>query len=209
MLVSPDSYHHGSLRRALLDEVAVVVAERGVEAVTFRGLAATLDVSHTAPAHHFGTRRGLLTAFAAEGFDVLAEALESASAPFIEQGMAYVDFALAHPSHFAVMFDVSVLDPDDPEFARARGRAFEALRGGVATFAAEPTRPGSDALDVATAAWGMMHGIVTLARSGMLGGPHLGDHIPDDDLRSLARRAALLLTPPRSPDRPSPETNHD
>ena len=43
------SYHHGDLRQALLDRAAEVIQSRGIEALTLRGLARDLKVSHGAP----------------------------------------------------------------------------------------------------------------------------------------------------------------
>ncbi|MFC7657596.1 TetR/AcrR family transcriptional regulator [Pseudonocardia benzenivorans] len=61
-------YHHGNLRRALLDASAQLVGERGPAALSLREVARRAGVSHAAPAHHFTDRRGLLTALAAEGW---------------------------------------------------------------------------------------------------------------------------------------------
>ena len=67
------NYHHGDLRRGLLRAAAEAIAENGVAAVSMRDLARRAGVSHAAPTHHFGDKSGLLTAFAAEGFDLLAK----------------------------------------------------------------------------------------------------------------------------------------
>lgn len=68
-------YHHGDLRRAVMAAAATLIAEEGVEAVSLREVARRTGVSHAAPAHHFGDERGLFTAIAAEGHDLLADAL--------------------------------------------------------------------------------------------------------------------------------------
>jgi AcrR family transcriptional regulator len=68
------TYHHGDLRAAMLTEAARLVAERGVDRVSLRELAREAGVSHAAPAHHFTDRRGLFTALAAQGFELLAAA---------------------------------------------------------------------------------------------------------------------------------------
>ena len=68
-------YHHGDLRRALLDEAVASLRESGTAALSLRDLARRAGVSHAAPAHHFGDKRGLLTAVAAEGYRRLAGSL--------------------------------------------------------------------------------------------------------------------------------------
>src|SRR5699024_12294099 len=79
---------------------------RGVDALSMRDLARQAGVSHGAPAHHFGDRRGLLTALATDGFQRLATILEpSVTAEHFDQtAVAYVRFAATHPGHFDVMF---------------------------------------------------------------------------------------------------------
>jgi len=62
------SYHHGDLRRALLDEARKLVEDEGPSAVSFRKLAEALDVSHAAPLAHFRERLSLDAALATEAF---------------------------------------------------------------------------------------------------------------------------------------------
>ncbi|HEY4419033.1 MAG TPA: TetR family transcriptional regulator, partial [Pseudonocardia sp.] len=71
-------YHHGDLRRALLDTALQAVAEQGPAAISLRDVARRAGVSHAAPTHHFGDKTGLLTALAAEGWSLLADALTEA-----------------------------------------------------------------------------------------------------------------------------------
>src|SRR6201997_5846248 len=103
-------YHHGDLRAAILAEAASLVAERGPDRVSLRELAREAGVSHAAPAHHFTDRRGLFTALAAQGFELLAVALADARPRFLDAALAYVRFAIEHPGHYRVMFDKSLVD---------------------------------------------------------------------------------------------------
>ena len=155
------TYHHGDLRRTLLAETASAIAEDGVAKLSMRALAKRAGVSNAAPAYHFGDKSGLLTALAAEGFDRLAEAMASVGdGGLISRGVAYVEFALARPSHFTVMFQPRLLHDDDAELAAARQRAWAALSVGVAQ-----TRSGPDS-DFGVAAWSLVHGYATLVLSG-------------------------------------------
>lgn len=74
------NYHHGDLRRALLDAAWRLVAEKGLAALTLRELARAAGVSHAAPYHHFPTRTALLDALAVEGFAGLDRAMAEAKA---------------------------------------------------------------------------------------------------------------------------------
>lgn len=98
------AYHHGDLRRALLAAALEAIEEVGPTALSLRDLARRAGVSHAAPAHHFGDKAGLLTALAAQGFDLLAQALVQAGDDLLEAGVAYVDFAVRHRAYFEVMF---------------------------------------------------------------------------------------------------------
>src|SRR3954454_4575799 len=64
-------YHHGNLRRALLDEALATIKAEGVEGLTLREIGARLGVSRTALYRHFADKRALLTAVATEGFRTL------------------------------------------------------------------------------------------------------------------------------------------
>src|SRR6187549_1461323 len=93
-------YHHGNLRRELVDAALEELAEHGPQDLSLRALARRAGVSHAAPTHHFGDKAGLLTAIAVEGYELLAESLAgadrfmdpptSADSPFHAQGLAYI-----------------------------------------------------------------------------------------------------------------------
>jgi AcrR family transcriptional regulator len=151
------TYHHGHLRAELLDRCATLVARGGPDAVSLRRLAAAAGVSHAAPAHHFGDRRGLFTALAAEGFSLLDGALRAATGDFVEQAVAYVEFALAHPGHYLVMFDRSLVSADDPELTAAVARSGQALTEGLASLGRD-TDPATGRL----AAFSLVHGFAML-----------------------------------------------
>lgn len=130
-----ESYHHGDLRRTLLEAAAKAIGEEGPAALSLRALARRAGVSHAAPTHHFGDKAGLLTALAVEGYDLLANELTeewSTSHSFLEQGVAYVRFALNHRAHFEVMFRPDLYHATDPDVIAARDRASRALYTGIA-----------------------------------------------------------------------------
>ncbi|WP_018786111.1 TetR/AcrR family transcriptional regulator [Micromonospora sp. CNB394] len=174
------SYHHGDLRRVLLGTAADAIAESGPAALSLRELARRAGVSHAAPAHHFGDKAGLLTAFATQGFDLLADALRQAGDDLLDTGVAYVGFAVRHRAHFDVMFRPELYRAGDPELAAARARSGELLRGGVSRHTGR--EPDADAL----AAWSIVHGFATLWLSGALP-PRLGDD-PEAAARTVIRR---------------------
>ncbi|MEU5882534.1 TetR/AcrR family transcriptional regulator [Spirillospora sp. NPDC047279] len=158
-------YHHGNLRRAIIDTAVEAIGESGTAAWSLRELARRAGVSHAAPAHHFGDKAGLLTAVAAEGFTMFADALAAAGDDFLEVGLAYVRFATGHRPYFEVMFRPDLYHADDPEVLAAATRAHEVLVAGAGR--ALPAE-GPDDWSGAIAAWSIVHGFASLWLSGAL-----------------------------------------
>jgi AcrR family transcriptional regulator len=184
-------YHHGDLRRAILRAALDVISADGPDALSLRDLARRAGVSHAAPAHHFKDRTGLLTAIAAEGHGLLADALAE-SEDLRDAGVRYVRFAREHPAHFQVMFRPELLRGDDLELTTARALSGERLREAVA--AARPGAAESDPRLAGIAAWSLSHGFATLLLSHNLDGA-VGGQDPED----YFRRATELLFPSPSP----------
>lgn len=181
-------YHHGNLRRALLDAALVVLAEQGVSALSLREVARRAGVSHGAPAHHFKDKTGLLTALAAEGFDHFRRAMEQArdAAPdhaftrFAATGQAYVRFAIANPQHFQLMFQHDLIDREDAALQQAGQAAYAVLLDVTAAAQKEGLAPKLATDMMATGAWAFAHGLATLWLGGNLHGRDL-----EHDLNTL------------------------
>jgi AcrR family transcriptional regulator len=187
-MTSVRPYHHGDLRRAVLAAAVATIDEAGPAGVSLRDLARRAGVSHAAPAHHFGDKAGVLSALAAEGFDLLANELAAAlqrTQDFLEVGVAYVRFAVEHRAHFEVMFRPDLYHPDDRAVLVARERASEALASGIGSLPEKQARP--DARLAGIAAWSLVHGFATLWLNGALP-PELGD-----DPETVARAVAAIL----------------
>ncbi|WP_104169014.1 TetR/AcrR family transcriptional regulator [Arthrobacter sp. SX1312] len=181
-------YHHGALRRAVLDAAVVAINEVGPAAVSLRDLARRAGVSHAAPAYHFGNKAGVLTAVAAEGHNLLADALTTAHerrGDFADVGVAYVRFAVDHRAHFEVMHRPELYDAADPDVVAARARTAHVLYAGVAAHSGGPEEP--DVLVAGVAAWSLVHGFTSLWVQQALP-PGLGD-----DLEAVARLVAKVL----------------
>ncbi|GAA2495959.1 TetR/AcrR family transcriptional regulator [Streptomyces gobitricini] len=175
---SQRAYHHGDLRRTVLTAALDVIRSDGPAALSLRDLARRAGVSHAAPAHHFKDRAGLLTAIAAEGFDLLAATLADAT-DLRDAGVHYVRFAMEHPAHFQVMFQPDLHHPEDPALLAARTRAGDRLREAVTEAVDE-----DDPRLAGIAAWSLAHGFATLLLTHNLTAP-VGDAAPEDVFRSL------------------------
>lgn len=175
------TYHHGDLRRALLDAALLMVEREGPKGLSLRAVARLAGVSPAAPYRHFSGKEGLLAAVAKEGLNALAESMESASAEnvglalaeFRAIALAYVKFAAANPSHFRVMFGPEVTDRAQHEgLMEASERSFGILvrviqstqRSGLEGAEADPRR-------LAISAWAAFHGLATLVVDNQIEGP--------------------------------------
>jgi AcrR family transcriptional regulator len=102
-------YHHGDLRRGLID-AALQLATEGGE-VSVREAARRAAVSPGAPFRHFPNRDALMAAvaeeaqrrFRAEIDAALAEAPPDPLARFRAFGLAYVRWAMRNPAHFEII----------------------------------------------------------------------------------------------------------
>ena len=113
-------YHHGALREALLTRAAEVIDHSGIEALTLRGLARDLGVSHGAPNRHFRNKDELLAELAATAYEQMREATlgaaEAANSddPWVRlnaMGRGYLKWALTNRALFAAAFHAD-LDAD-------------------------------------------------------------------------------------------------
>ena len=172
----PRTYHHGDLRTVVLEEVRGIIREQGISVVSIREVARRARVSHAAPSHHFGNKAGLLTAFAIQGYDLLADTVKAdiaaagATTPpdvLAVMGQAYVRFALENPEHFGVMFPGELVNQDDPEYGRATNRCYGPLMEVVTKGSAQGTLSANATL-VATSAWSLVHGLASLWLSGRI-----------------------------------------
>ena len=169
-------YHHGNLRRALLDHALVMIRRGGVDALTLREIGAGVGVSRSALYRHFADKRALLAAVATEGFRTLREQLVAAwedggrgRAAFEAMGDAYVRFAIANPAHYRVMFG-GAIDPKavDRELSiEARG-AFQALVDALAALQRRRIVRNDDTLQMARFVWAVVHGVAMLGIDGQL-----------------------------------------
>jgi AcrR family transcriptional regulator len=173
------SYHHGDLKRALLDETARILREEGEDALSLRRLAANLGVSRTAPYNHFKNKEALLSAVAVEGFSRYAAAMEAAqkrSRMLDGRGRtyavvrAYIDFARKNPEYYDLMYGSKSWRSVDPAKSLAV-TARSVLRADVERLRRNQElgqiKAGLDVLRFVQVYWGTLHGISRLLLDGV------------------------------------------
>ena len=192
-LKRPKTYHHGSLREAMLQAAERILEHRGIQGLTLRAAARDAGVSHAAPKTHFGDMTGLLSELAAVGFErfvatMQANARESdpPDRRMAAIGRGYVTFARTHPDLFLLMFRSERLDMSRPALRDAVAASSRVLSGAVGAvrdenLAAALTLPQAGSI---VRAWALVHGFAMLLLDGRLR-PLLARLPPDTDADDL------------------------
>jgi AcrR family transcriptional regulator len=174
------SYHHGDLRRALLDAALNLLRQQGLEALSLRAVARAARVSQTAPYRHFEDRRALLAAVAQGAYQRLGDEIERAVGDgerrpqALRRGMvAYVRFAHAHPAEYRLMFGPELTlggevfpSQDLVELDATALSVFTLLQGGIVRLQKAGALGPGDADRMAITAWATLHGLVMLSLDG-------------------------------------------
>jgi AcrR family transcriptional regulator len=172
-------YHHGDLRRALLDEALRTIETEGVEHLTLRTVGSRLGVSRSALYRHFADKQSLLATVGKEGFRKLRQALADAwegnghgRTGFDAMHRAYVQFAVEHPSHYRVMFGgfIESAAKDDHFISEARG-AFQVLVDALVEQQNAGDIRRDDPVLMARFVWALVHGTAMLFIDGQLPEP--------------------------------------
>lgn len=173
------AYHHGDLPGALRAAALTLIEEQGPRGFTLREVARRAGVSHAAPYRHFADRDALLSAIAEEGFGLLDAAMHEAMDRIDDPGdamrragCAYVEFAVAHPAHYRIMFGDALPADCQGEGASAAGdAAFQTLIDGITACQEAGVIGGGDPMPYAVAAWSSVHGLALLLIDGRLDDP--------------------------------------
>jgi len=185
------------LPAALLRAVDGAVREGGASALSLRDVARRAGVSHTAPAYHFGSKAGLLTAFAVQGYRRLAESVlqelvrvapSDGPTTLAAVGRGYVRFAVSEPAQFEVMFRFDALEADAPELVQATDAAYSLLSATIERCRLEGSLGGLDPMLVGVSAWSTVHGLASLWISGWLTG-----RVDSTDIDVLAANVSELF----------------
>lgn len=111
--MSDKKYHHGNLKKALIETGIELINSSGAENMSLRKIAAQCGVSQTAPYSYFKSKEELLTAmqnYVTEQFmSVLQNAVDSFPEhkdPYvlIALGKAYVMFFIENPQYYTFLF---------------------------------------------------------------------------------------------------------
>lgn len=110
--MSNKSYHHGDLKKSLIEAGIELVNQEGIKQLSLRKVAALCGVSQAAPYSHFQSKEDLLEAMRVyvmgEFMEVLEHTVQSCQKQdpglLIQIGKSYVMFFIKNPPYFTFLF---------------------------------------------------------------------------------------------------------
>lgn len=181
-----------AFRLRICEAATRLFAEKGVDGVTMRELAAALKVSAMTPYRYFRDKDEILAVVRARAFERFSQAVENAADPAatLQQAIrakreAYVRFALENPDSYRLMFDLS--QPSDANYPVLH-MAMEKANASMTAHAADMIAAGQIQAEPAVIChtlWALLHGIVSLKLAGKLA-PHM-------TVERLAETASIAL----------------
>jgi AcrR family transcriptional regulator len=172
------TYHHGDLRRALIDAAFRALGKGRIDDVSLRALARKIGVSPHAPYRHFETKEELLAAVAAEGFrrwvSFVSARLKTAQRDPLARLRtaieAYVLYAVEHPAAFRVMYaPYATVAESAPALLEARAASHALMTQLIVGAQEAGVLRAGDPMQLALGMWSAMHGLSVLLVEGQLG----------------------------------------
>ena len=170
-------YHHGDLKRALLDAALDLLSESSVEKLSLRKVAQKAGVSHAAPYHHFNDKAAILRALAVRAYSLLDASMskeQSASdnsprGRLLAGGLGYIRFALSEPALFNLMWNRELVPMNDDELIRVADAAFSRLVDSVVRVFHNEKKNESDPMLLSIYLWSSVHGFAMLGLNKAFG----------------------------------------
>jgi len=195
------NYHHGDLKNALIKAGVEILSKEGIEGLSLRKVAQRAGVSHSAPYSHFPDKQSLIAAISTEGFNQLYAELDAAVLAYpkspkkqLQQGaLAYLQFALNNTDTFKIMFS-GVLEKEKEylAFVEISHKTFQRVVDVVRACQGAGIMRATSPEMMAVAAWGQVHGIVSLALEGQISHTVLDGHAIQDVVSFAVEQ--MLLT---------------
>jgi AcrR family transcriptional regulator len=166
-------FHHGDLREALIAATRELLIEHGPDGFTLADACRRAGVTTAAPYKHFRDKQEILEEIVLRGFEELtaangkavAEGGPGTIAGITAMGSSYLDFAVAHPALFRLMFG------HKSEIMKVRQvdeSGKQCLKKVIEEVAAYSRKHGhaADAEEIALRLWTFVHGASSLQLDG-------------------------------------------
>lgn len=179
-------YHHGDLRRSLIDQGLLLIDEIGIEVLSLRQLAERVGVSTPALYHHFRNKQALLAALGEASVAELQAVLQAAVS-LDDYVLAYVRYARDNPARYALMFGRSTwASAEADEFRRAARHSFRLAGERLAHLQRVGVIPADvSTLRLAQVGWATLHGLCSMYNDGLA--------FTAETVEDIARHATHLL----------------
>lgn len=158
-----ESYHHGNLREALIDQAEKDLESQGLSQLSLRALARKLGVSKNAPYRHIKDKQELIFLLIRRGFDLLYQFMmeeidKNPKYPRVQSiGKGYIRFGLAHPQLYRLMFQAhDSIGSKEKETWFSDDKAFHLLT----RMTDQQTGDSGTPLD-SFVSWAFVHGVVS------------------------------------------------
>jgi len=173
------AYHHGNLKESLVVTTLEMIEKEGVERVTLRELTKRLGTSRSAVYRHFESKEALLQEVIFAGFAMLEDAIapilmqrqHSVIKRFSLMGRAYVEFALAHPAIYRMIFGHELQREREEKCDmqdQTQATGFHALIALLQEGQEAGVFKKEDPMLQAAVVWSMVHGVSNLLIDGHL-----------------------------------------
>lgn len=169
--MAKESYHHGDLKKALIDAGIDILKQEGLHGLSLRSAALKAGVSHSAPYAHFEDKQALIAAISTKGLTQLFDKLsriahqyeEHPLAQLYEVAWAYAEFALQQTGLFKVIFSSAIeREHDYPDFVEISHRNFNLIVEVVKNNQKSGILHQRDPHLLAVSIWSMVHGFISL-----------------------------------------------
>lgn len=170
-----EHYHHGNLKNDLIENGIKIIAEKGTDALSLRGLSALCGVSHNAIYNHFESKEKMINACREYAVNALTEYLEQSIGGMPQDepdtidtlSYAYIDFFAAHPSYFHFIYGSQISSDLVFSFKETTNnyQPFELFRKLCITLSARYNLTETDGVQHLVKYWALMQGLTSLVIS--------------------------------------------
>lgn len=180
------TYHHGDLKKELIQNGLLLLNREGVEGFSLRKVASMCGVSHNAPYKHFKDKEELINEVIKEVWREFYTALLEVTKVYhndpklqiVEMGKAYVKFMVENPEYLKFMFLSDIvysIKIEDDKLPYDKVGAFGVFKDSAERFFKEIGLDEKIYMQKTLTLWSMVHGIsILIAKKGI---EYKGDYL--------------------------------